>query len=268
MKSCINCGIELRDDEYFCGGCGSYQPDGRSLDIVKNDVQEEAKIKGRNIYERGSFRPEEKSYEMDMSMDEAVDTFSNKPVKNEAYKPLAVNDELVNKSKKNRRTKSHMGTLGKVICVIAIIVLFFWAKDRFLESSEKIAEGFLGDLCEMKSDKILDYCYDGKEETEEAKELKVYLSEIKKFEAQYNLSYKINNNKELSSLEKKEFWKNLSSETMFIDEENDDLKEFTVYNVAITSNDLSSGETENLTVELYVGKVKGKWKVIGIDEKE
>lgn len=91
---------------------------------------------------------------------------------------------------------------------------------------------------------------------------------MKKFELQYDLSYKINGNKELSSLEKKEFWKNISSETMFIDEDNDDLKEFVVYKVTITSKDLSLGEKENLSVELYVGKVKGKWKVIGIDGKE
>ena len=268
MKVCVNCGIELRDDEYFCGGCGSYQPDKRSFGQKIDEIQDEAKINGRNIYDRGAFRPEEKNYEIDMSEDEAVDSFSNTPIKNETYRPLSCNDDLVNKPKRSRRTKSHMGTLGKVICVIAIIILFFWAKDRFLDSSEKVAEGFFSAMCDMKSDKVLEYCYKEKEETQEAKELREYLSDLNKFELQYDLSYKINNNKELSSLEKKEFWKNISSETMFINKENDDLKEFNVCKVTITSKDLSSGETKNLVVELYVGKVKGKWKVIGIDEKE
>ena len=54
----------------------------------------------------------------------------------------------------------------------------------------------------------------------------------------------------------------------FIDKENDDLKEFIVCKTTITSKDLSSGAEEKLNVEVYIGKVKGNWKVIGIDEKE
>lgn len=277
MKHCVSCGLELRDNEFFCGGCGAYQPDTRSLGEEKNYGYEdvEVKVNERNIYTSGYYEHEDNNYEIDLEKDEAVDTLNKATVENVAYKPLACNDHLVNKPKRDRRTKRHMSTFSKVICVIAVIVLLFWAKDRFLDSSDKVADGFLDSLCELKSDKVLEYCFkekkddkNDKEENDEVKKVRESLSDLEKYESQYNLSYKINSNKEFSSLDKKDFWENISSETMFITEDNDELKELNLYKVTITKNDLSSGSIENINVELYVGKVKGRWKVVGIDKKD
>ena len=35
MKECVNCGIQLNDDEYYCEACGNFQPDDRTTDGMK-----------------------------------------------------------------------------------------------------------------------------------------------------------------------------------------------------------------------------------------
>lgn len=276
MKTCVNCGMDLRDDEYFCRGCGTYQPDERNLDAIEEEnkdykssveIVSETNFFDSSLYYQELYKEEEKV--VDLEKDEAIDYINGTTKRTlDTYRPLACNDELVNKPKRNRRTKRTMGTVGKVIIAIGLVCLVFFMKDKFLTSHEKISEGFLDAVCEFKSDKAMEYCFIDDKISEEAKKAKKEIESLEKISLQYDISYRIQNTKEFTSLEKKEFWKNLSDETMFITEDNDDMKEFVLNKVNITRKDLSTGNIENIVFDLYVGKVKGKWKIVGLDKEE
>ena len=270
LKKCVNCGIELTDDEYFCGGCGTYQPDTRSLGEKKSEikVEDEADYESESKNEpnivKSVYKPEEEMIEIDMEKDEPIDSFNTSSYTSSGYNTYqASNYASIN----NRKTKNPAKIAIVVVCIIGILLAGYIIKDRFIGSPKKTAVGFMDALCDFNADKMLDYYAGGENKnSEEAKQLKAAFALVDLIAAQYDITYKIKSYDELSGSKEKDFWDNATDETVFVSERN--VKKVVICKVSVTTKDTSTGMSETAESELYIGKYKGKWKVIGMATKE
>lgn len=264
MKNCINCGITLADDEYFCGGCGAYQPeeDSPRNDKVNKETESENKVV------KSISKPEEKMIEIDMEEDEPVYAFNTNansvPLNSTYQNSTYVNPGYTSSSKKSSSINPVKIALVAVI-IIGLLVVGYIIKDRFIGSPKKTAVAFMDALCDLDFEKMVESMANGDSASNtEVKEMQEYYSAIKTLSAYIKISYKIDKCEKISSVEKDNVWITSQSENSYFLVSKNKVDDVRVYYVTVTNENTANNTTTTSQLKLYVGKYKWKWKVVGI----
>lgn len=257
MKECVNCGTQLNDDEYYCEACGNFQPDDRSSGGMNGSYYEAETVKPLH-------KPEEKMIEIDMEADEPIDSFN--PVSNNSntYGGYAGNNyDYGSEVAYNKKTNNPYKIVFAVAFVFILLIAGIVIKDRVIKNPRTAAEYYLESLCEMDGEKLMDSMAGGEKlSAEEKKQFEAMCTLIGVYAKQYDISYTIKSVKELSDSEEEIFWNTINPNQVYTSKSK--VKKMAICKVNVEAKDKQtflSQETEN---EVYVGKYKGRWKVIGV----
>lgn len=152
-------------------------------------------------------------------------------------------------------------TVGIVTLIVAVVVsiLVIGRNNGNSNIAETTAENFLRAFVQMDGKKMMSYIAYSKEHKEDVEEDWGDMGNDKDMKS-YKIKYKISGSRKLSEDDIEEFWYEHEDDT-YVDEE--DVKEITLVMARLTMAD--SSEEASMRFDIYVGKYKGKWKVIAME---
>lgn len=229
MKFCSKCGEQLEDAQTFCASCGAEQ----ETNVVTSMEQEVKDEQAPVPVEQGPIGQASPSYN-------ALPTIEPTNKKN-----------------------TYIGIAA--IVVIAILAVMGVKNLFFAGNPEKVADEFMTAMFDGDADKLVDCIAHSNEYEEDVKGAE--LSELKDafsmIGESVELTHEVTDSEKLSKSDLKEFWKdNEYGRQVYVEEKS--VKKMYKCTVKINIKAEFMGKTvdESEEMKLYIGKVKGKYKVL------
>lgn len=299
MKFCTSCGKPNDDNAMFCVVCGARQ----NVDVAPNQPQNENNNSAQiNFFkDNGSISNVQESVVPDNQQNNqptgfvpnnqqngfAQDNAQNNFVPNNQQNDFAqgnYTDGFVNTNqsvnpnepapqqfnqfgepqqpvKKKSKAPLIIGlSVNIVVVIVAIVLVIIFLGGGNKNSAEGAAKGYLDALAKLDMKKMASYVAYSSEYKDEFEDFEDDLSDDMSYLQSIKITYKISGTKKLSKSAVEDFWDDYDWE-VYVDE--DDISNLTLVKAKVTMSFL--GQKESRDVEIYVGKYKGKWKVIYSD---
>ena len=289
MKFCTNCGFQLDDSAAFCTKCGSKQKSGQSIlgDSTSNDNRVE-EVSADNVYEQSSYEQnmsdvyhqgkgesDNFNYEQQYFSPNGYEqngygqngyeqnSYGQNSYGQNGYGQNNYNQGNFGQAPLKKKSKAPLiiGITSAIVAVIAIVIgIFLLTSSGGANSAKGAAEGFLKAYCKLDGKKMVKYIAYSSEYKDDIQDIIDEYDDSSSYISLIDMSYKIKSTKKLSKSETEDFWYDNEYDT-FVDE--DDVTELTEVKASVSISVFGEKETESMSI--YVGKYKGKWKVIYTD---